>query len=592
MKKRLRQWREPLTVQDEQGQAIVIIAFAVVALILFAGLALDAATLYAGQSKLKRAVDAAALAGVVELPNEAAADARTRQFMLANGFDTSNGEALPTFETARIPSSEYMQWAVTATYRLRLNFLPLINFDYVEIGDVAVAEYRSMVDIYTSQTGGRGIVGPVHLANWGRYANPLYGDPYTPQCWTCSGGPAEVSEDPALCPDCDGPEGPNPAQNPEHADLYNEFNQGYPFRIHIPPGYTDQHEYVQIEILDPDGYNTTLEQPVTIQHVNGPDELKDLNDILSEIECNGGGGNWGEMRGQACVLPTGEDENPFWFLTLDENYYFNGRANIYDHALATVTDYRLYYHRQLADQSMIKNYLGDAYWRDQQDASTDLQWISPPGWEAVDLICDADGCDVPGIVVSEDGSFSLYVEVDGRTGSSKNGFDLWAGPPPTDTVPVNINERNVYLLQNPWSHDPAGVVTFGSGYLPLCTTLEAGEPIELTFGFIPIEASDVAMNLFHFDNDYSYAGQGIDYDLEGVDWWHYEGTLSLNGTWSTSANYEYQAPGSRDHDAIAIPEEFYGGYLKGEFYSRFLDTSTWHLEYEGVVGDVFVRLIK
>ncbi|HUV72826.1 MAG TPA: Tad domain-containing protein, partial [Anaerolineae bacterium] len=64
--------------RDEQGQAIVVIAFALMALVLFAGLALDAATIYAGQSRLKRAVDAAALAGVIELPSTDAAAARTR----------------------------------------------------------------------------------------------------------------------------------------------------------------------------------------------------------------------------------------------------------------------------------------------------------------------------------------------------------------------------------------------------------------------------------------------------------------------------------------------------------------------------------
>ena len=145
--------------RDEQGQAIVIIAFALIALVLFAGLALDAATIYAGQSRLKRAVDAAALAGVIELPSEAAAGARTRQFMLANGFDTDpDGGVISLFETSRLLSTEYMQWAVTATHRVPLHFLPLINFTHADVTEVAVAEYRSMVDIYTTQTDRKSVV--------------------------------------------------------------------------------------------------------------------------------------------------------------------------------------------------------------------------------------------------------------------------------------------------------------------------------------------------------------------------------------------------------------------------------------------------
>ena len=105
MKKRLAQSKEWLFLDDEQGQAIVIIAFAVIALVLFAGLALDAATIYAGQTKLKRAVDAAALAGVVELPIENAAAARTRQFMLGNGFNI-NDASLFIFDEIGLKSQD------------------------------------------------------------------------------------------------------------------------------------------------------------------------------------------------------------------------------------------------------------------------------------------------------------------------------------------------------------------------------------------------------------------------------------------------------------------------------------------------------
>jgi hypothetical protein len=570
--------------RDEQGQAIVVIAFALIALVLFAGLALDAATIYAGQSRLKRAVDAAALAGVIELPNEAAAGARTRQFMLANGFDTDDDEVIYPFQTSRILSTEYMQWAVTATHRVPLHFLPLINFTHADVTEVAVAEYRSMVDIYTTQTGGRGIVGPVNLSNWGQYSNPRWGDAFTPRCWTCSSGcDPDAGTDPATCPN--GP-------NPDHTELYNEFSQGYPFRIHIPPAYA--FDEVRIELLDPDGYNQPIEDDVTITKVDGT-----MYSVpYTEVDCYPPAGTENDNdRRDGCLLETSDDANPYWFMRMDENRCFShldsGRpAAGYTPSYNTETEYRLYYHKQLTDQSIIRQdistYVGGA-----NDSTTDMLWVE--AW-AVDIDCSDGSCNVEDIWVNEDGSRSLYLEVDGVSGWSKNGFDLWAGPPTptTDTVPANVNDRNLHLLNNPSSHDSGGIVTYGSGYLPLGVNVDSGtESIELTLAHMPIEASGLNVNLYHFDNDAGALGQVIDYYLEGVSGWNYQGTLSLNGTWSTSENYVYQPPGARDHDSVTIPgDEFYGGYLKAEYRTSFLDTSSWRIEYEGVVGDMFVRLIQ
>lgn len=574
--------RANLLRRDEQGQAIVIIAFALIALVLFAGLALDAATIYAGQSRLKRAVDAAALAGVIELPNEGAATARTDQFMLANGFDTDpEAGVISLFQTARIPSTEYMQWAVTATHRVPLHFLPIINFTHADVTEVAVAEYRSMVDIYTTQTGGRGIVGPVNLSNWGQYSNPRWGDAFTPLCWTCSTNcDPDAGTDPATCPN--GP-------NPDHTELYNEFGQGYPFRIHIPSDYA--FDQVQIELLDPDGYNQSIEDAVTITHPDGSMDLV----ALSDVDCYPPGGTSHDNdRRDACLLETGDETNPYWFMRIDENRCFShlngGRpAAGYSPAYNTQTEYRLYYHEELSDQSILRHNIGDTYVGGANDPSTDMQWVV--AW-TVDVNCDPD-CDVQGITVNEDGSRSLYLEVDGVSGWSENGFDLWAGPPTTDTVPANVNDRNLYLLDNSWSHDSGGIITYGSGYLPLNVNIDAhAVPIEVTFAYVPPEAAGVGINLFHFDNDAGALGQTIDYFLEGVSDWNYQGTLSLNGTWSTTENYVYQAPGARDHDSVPVPDEFYGGYLNAQYKTDFLDTSSWRLEYEGVVGDMFVRLIQ
>jgi Flp pilus assembly protein TadG len=566
--------------QDERGQAIVVIAFALVALVLFAGLALDAATIYAGQSRLKRAVDSAALAGVVELPSEATAAARTRQFMLGNGFDIANPESIPLFETARVPSTEYMQWAVTVTHRVPLLFLPMINFSHADVTEVAVAEYRSMVDVYTSQTGGRGIVGPTNLSNWGRWANPRWGDAYTPQCWTCNSGCDAFGAGKNFCPEPSGP-------NPDHSELYNEFAQGYPLRIYIPPAYA--YDEVQIEILDPDGHNAPVNSDVTITYIDGSTDVV----LLGDVDCHPYAGTANDNdRRDACLLETGDDPNLHWFLRMDENRSFshlnNGRPSSYTPEYNTETEYRLFYHKQLADQSVLKETIGSTLVGGANDSTTDMSWVV--AW-TVDIDCDDGSCDIQHITPNEDGSLSLYLEVDGVSGYSQNGFDIWAGPPPTTyTVPADVNDRNIFLFQNPWAHDSGGVVTFASGYFPLTTNVTG--PITVTFAYVPPEAIGLGVNLYHFDNDAAALGEPIDYYLEGVEDWHIQGTLSLNGTWSTTENYVYQPPGNRDHDNAPVPDEFYGGYLSAQYSARFLDTSSWRLEYEGIVGDVFVRLIQ
>ena len=66
----MRKWiiRRLLHWKGEKGQSIVILAFAVVVLLAFVGLALDVGRLYGTRIQLSRAVDAAALAGCWNCP--------------------------------------------------------------------------------------------------------------------------------------------------------------------------------------------------------------------------------------------------------------------------------------------------------------------------------------------------------------------------------------------------------------------------------------------------------------------------------------------------------------------------------------------
>ncbi len=586
MYNRVRHLREVLTLRGERGQAIIIIAFVAIALFLFAGLALDAAAIYAGQSRLKRAVDAAALAGVVELPNEDAAQTRVEQFMLINGFDPDDPQVMvPPFNVERVPTVLYLQLAVTATYRVPLNFLPIINFDYVEVTESAVAEYRSLVEAYTSQTGGTGIVGRASLFTWGRWANPKFGDAFTPQCYTCDGADCDVyGAGRYVCPN---------GANPDHKELYNESGEGYPFRIHIPAGYSA--DELQIEIFDPDGWNQPIVDEVEIWHTDGISVTGSDTIPLNEIDCNEHAtGNQNE-RMDPCLIATGDVANPYWFMRVDETRSFGSRPSGYSSLYNTETHYRLFYLKQLPGQSIIRTPISTYVGKADNSDNTDMDWVT--AW-TLDVNCDDGGCDVPYAVQGSDGSFSLILEVDGVTGYSKNGFDLWAGPPSSEPIPPNVNERNLYLLENRDAHDPDEVVIYGSGYLPL--SVHATDQISITYALIPIPAAGFQIDLFHFDND-ALEGelvQEIDYYLEGVEGWQESGILSLDGTWSTTDPYVYQQPGIRHHDTFAIPDSgtFAGAYLHGVYTPRYVQTavedSTWRLEYEGPVGDTYVRLIE
>ena len=72
---------------SERGQSIILMAFAFVGFLIIIGLAIDLGLVYIERVRLGRAVDAAALGAVQELPNEEAAFRRALMFLSDNGYD-------------------------------------------------------------------------------------------------------------------------------------------------------------------------------------------------------------------------------------------------------------------------------------------------------------------------------------------------------------------------------------------------------------------------------------------------------------------------------------------------------------------------
>ncbi len=82
-------------VANQKGQSMIIIAFAFLGLIAMLGLALDLGLVYIEQTRVKRAVDAAVLAGVVELPSEEQSYIRAMTYLDQNGYDLRDGTGTP-----------------------------------------------------------------------------------------------------------------------------------------------------------------------------------------------------------------------------------------------------------------------------------------------------------------------------------------------------------------------------------------------------------------------------------------------------------------------------------------------------------------
>ncbi|MEM7111884.1 MAG: hypothetical protein AAF614_05590 [Chloroflexota bacterium] len=273
----------------------------------------------------------------------------------------------------------------------------------------------------------------------------------------------------------------------------------YTYRIRVPQSYREEHNQLQIELFDPDSINQDFdnEDVVLVQRTAIAQSLGIAAN--EELSCSPGSSR---NRWNPCLIETGEyrltqmmtptltidQVNPTWFMRVDENrgtgtsaqhgdYSCTVRLS-YDPYYNTATQFDLYYFQALPNRlvervplSQYTGQVGDGI-RDTGDHLTDLRWVTPGVTLGVSV--DAGNAflldlthEVPNIIIDpETGDMDIYLDVTGVTGASENGFDLWAGPPVDPAVPSDVNERNLYLLNNPGTHDSAGVVIYGVRNLP------------------------------------------------------------------------------------------------------------------------------
>jgi hypothetical protein len=196
--------------------------------------------------------------------------------------------------------------------------------------------------------------------------------------------------------------------------------------------------------------------------------------------------------------------NPLWLVRVDENRGSAvpgqcGRPAVYTPDYNTQTHFSLYHYQDDGSGSQLAIPLasytgqtGDGS-RDGGSHLTDLRWVAPggsPAWDQPAIVpadcgsptggdydpvaCPAGSPAGPGrgfeirlseyltdTMVDAEGNRFLYLDVASLSGSSENGFAIWAGPPGyTATLSSEANRRNLQVVD----HHPE---TFDAGELQL-----------------------------------------------------------------------------------------------------------------------------
>jgi hypothetical protein len=165
--------------RSERGQALLIVALAIVGLAAFIGLMVDSGILFIANGHLRRAVDASALAAASQLREGATLtdlERSAREFMALNNVDPQTVVVDTCATDATIctnPPRKFIR--IQATQRVQFAFLTIIGFSTIDIRAEAISEAASVdtvIAIDTSET-------------MAKESDPSlgYGDPFDPsQC--------------------------------------------------------------------------------------------------------------------------------------------------------------------------------------------------------------------------------------------------------------------------------------------------------------------------------------------------------------------------------------------------------------------------
>jgi Flp pilus assembly protein TadG len=596
--------------KDEKGQSIVLIVFALIGLLAFAGIAIDTGFTFARSSQLQAAVDSAALAAVTELGgdlNLAAADTKAGQFLNANGIPVAttiikNGVPITTTMASSANRTELgaTEYTVTVTWPVEHYFLQLVGWAVNDLTKSATAAYFPLADIYASRRVESGVLSTSNQSLFGPNICTGYGDPFSP--WNSIWAP-------------------------------NSYT--YHYRILIPKDYPS--DVLRVELFDPDSINQA-DSTHAVSYSNNANALDPVNFPLGTENKSCSSTN----QRNACLIQTGEGSlvdpsgtppveldqvNPFWFVRVDENRGSGsapgngncGQPGSYNPAFNTSTLFELFYYAQNSDGTIqsipLARYTGQTGdgVRDTGNHQTDMRWVSPGGTrlydQPVDVPVDAGSPgdfelsianDLPGILVDPGtGNRYVYLDITALQGASENGFEVWAGPLYPD-VSSDVNIRNIQVLNDPTVHTSKGVTVFAMGNLPMNSNFDNEVDIPLIYVGPELAGESIFVSLFdtdsgaqppiifYFDSiaeeDWSMTFGAGGTDPDGVSGRCLPG--GCNNQW-VSPSYEIVIPGILDDCDWDNPTQddctpFYGGRLMAHYIGGNGDTYGWQINVTGL----------
>lgn len=209
-----------------RGNTLVFMVITAASVFGIATLVVDAGVLYGERTRMQRAADAAALAGVSQLPFELLA--RQEALRLAEENTYVEGENGVVINTVRNPTGVNPGWyEVTISRPRNLFFAPLLGVESSSVRATATASIFSPLPLNINGGGQYGTNGIQNLSVFGPHAYYSYGDAFSPR-WLNNGQP-----------------------NPQ----YNE--NGYDFFLTVPGNYSSINgtNMLRVELFDPDTWN-------------------------------------------------------------------------------------------------------------------------------------------------------------------------------------------------------------------------------------------------------------------------------------------------------------------------------------------------
>jgi hypothetical protein len=462
----------PETVR-EAGQTMVILAFALIALLAFVGIAVDVGFAFVRSSQFSAAVDAAALAAAMDLDPEAdnldAPNQRAEQFLATNGWPTDTMASMVSTRTLTIDGVP--EYGLTVTWPLELFFLKIVGITEIPVTRSATAAYYAASEMYTASAFERGHIRKASQFIFGDQACTRAGDPVSPKRST--------------------PSEPNPN--------YSVTEGTYRYRILIPKNYTET-THIDVELFDPDGTNATSNSAIIVHSVAyGGDDPP----ATSPGSCSGG-------PGERCVIDTGESleleaHNPFWFVRVDEAWDADCNAAPGNNNAGVTTRYALSY----LDATGQKQSLGVYTALPAHAPLTDMRWVTPGITPGVTTDHGSFRVEVASIPPTPSGSRYLQLEVTAE-GLGKNVWDLRAGPAADHYYPPlhpEVNQRNLQLANMPANYEEHGIRVFALGRMPVqhYYGTRGGVPLSIDLPLAPINSRQAGGSIYAtaFDFDLS-----------------------------------------------------------------------------------------